>query len=137
MNGIIEWFARNGVAANLLMVTILALGIHAAAFRITLEVFPSFELDVITINIPFRGATPEDVEEGVIQRVEEAVFDLEGIKELRSEAREGSARISVEVEKDVEPRTLLDDVKTGLMRSALSQPKPKDPSTALPPTAAM
>ena len=111
MNGIIEWFARNGVAANLLMVTILALGIHAAAFRIPLEVFPSFELDVITINIPFRGATPEDVEEGVIQRVEEAVFDLEGIKELRSEAREGSARISVEVEKDVEPRTLLDDVK--------------------------
>ena len=62
----IAWFARNGVAANLLMAVILVTGIHAVHPRIPLEVFPSFELDIITISVPFRGATPEDVEEAVV-----------------------------------------------------------------------
>ena len=107
----IAWFARNGVAANLLMAVILFAGIHAATTRIPLEVFPAFELDVINVTVPFRGATPADVEESVVTRIEEAIFDLDGIKELTSTAREGVARLSVEVEKGVEPRALLDDIK--------------------------
>ena len=107
----IAWFARNGVAANLLMLVILATGIHSVSSRIPLEVFPSFELDIIQISVPFRGATSEDVEEAVILRVEEAIFDLDGIKELRATAREGRATITVEVNKGIEPRNLLDDLK--------------------------
>ena len=107
----IAWFARNGVAANLLMAVILFLGFNAVTTKIPLEVFPEFELDVIYVNIPFRGATPADVEEGVVIRAEEAIFDLEGIKELRSTATEGSATITVELEKGFDARELLDDVK--------------------------
>ncbi len=107
----IAWFARNAVAANLLMVVILAAGLHAVTQRIPLEVFPSFEPQVISISVPFRGATPSDVEEAVITRVEEAIFDLEGIKELRATAVEGRAGIAVEVDKGFDPREVLDDVK--------------------------
>jgi multidrug efflux pump subunit AcrB len=108
---VIAWFARNGVAANLLMLIILLLGLNAVLTKIPLEVFPDFELDIISVRIPFRGATPADVEEGVVIRAEEAIFDLEGIKEIRSKAGEGSASITVELEKGFEPRDLLDDVK--------------------------
>jgi len=107
----IAWFARNGVAANLLMAVILFLGFNAVTTKIPLEVFPEFELDLIYVSIPFRGATPADVEEGVVIRAEEAIFDLEGIKELRSTATEGSATITVELEKGFDARELLDDVK--------------------------
>jgi multidrug efflux pump subunit AcrB len=108
---VIAWFARNGVAANLLMCVILLTGLHAVTQRIPLEVFPSFELDIININVPFRGATPEDAEEAVVTRIEEAIYDLEGIKELRASAREGGATVTVEVAKGFEPRRLMDDIK--------------------------
>jgi multidrug efflux pump subunit AcrB len=108
---VIAWFARNGVAANLLMMVILFLGLNAVMTKIPLEVFPEFELDIISVQIPFRGATPADVEEGVVLRAEEAIFDLEGIKELRSQATEGLATITVELEKGFDARDLLDDVK--------------------------
>jgi multidrug efflux pump subunit AcrB len=108
---VIAWFARNGVAANLLMVALLAAGVHALTMRIPLEVFPTFELDIINISVPFRGATPTDVEEAVVTRIEEAIFDLDGIEEIRANAREGSAAITVEVSKGVAPRDLLDDIK--------------------------
>ena len=111
MNGMITWFARNGVAANLLMLVILALGLHAMTARIPLEVFPEFELDIVNINMPYRGATPSEVEEGVVLRIEEAIHDLEGIKELRSRASEGFGRVSVELEKGYDARELLDDIK--------------------------
>ena len=59
------------------MCVILLAGLHAVTQRIPLEVFPSFELDIININVPFRGATPEDAEEAVVTRIEEAIFDLD------------------------------------------------------------
>ena len=112
MKGAISWFARNGVAANLLMFTIVFVGLHALWDRIPLEVFPDIELERIVVNIPYRGATPEDVEEGVLLRAEEAIFDLEGIKEMRTEAREGRGRLFIDVDKGAQARELLDDIKT-------------------------
>jgi len=107
----IEWFARNGVAANLLMVLILALGIHAVSSRIPLEVFPDITMDVVTIGMTHRGATPVEVEEGIVVRIEEAISDLSGIEEIISNANEGSARIRIEVEDGHDPRAVLDDIK--------------------------
>lgn len=98
MKGMIDWFARNGVAANLLMFLILAMGAWTMFSRITLEVFPRFERDIVNIGISYRGATPSEVEEAVLIRVEEAISDLEGIEEITSFAYEGSGRVSVEVE---------------------------------------
>ena len=80
MHGIIAWFTRNGVAANLLMVSIIMAGLLALARSIPTEVFPEFDLDIITVSVPYRGSTPSEVEESVVVRIEEAIQDLQGIK---------------------------------------------------------
>jgi multidrug efflux pump subunit AcrB len=108
----IAWFTKNHVAANLLLITILLAGLFSLSNRIPLEVFPSFESDVISVKVSLRGATPEDVEQGVSIRVEEAVQDLEGIERITSRSSEGSASISIEVESGYEPRDMLADIKS-------------------------
>jgi len=106
----INWFAHNHVAANLLMAILLAGGLYTA-FTIKKEIQPKVEIDVINVTVPFLGATPEDVEEGVLVKVEEAVQDIEGIKEIISTATRGAGTISIEVEPEYEVLDLLDQVK--------------------------
>ena len=106
----IDWFARNPVAANLLMVILLAGGIYSA-FTIKKEVQPAVDVDVITVTVPFLGATPEDVEEGVLIKIEEAVQDIEGIKEMIATAVRNSGSVNIEVETDYEVLDILDQVK--------------------------
>ena len=108
----IAWFARNGVAANLLMFTILIAGLFNLFNQIPFEVFPSIESDRITVSVTLRGATPEDTEQGIAIRVEEAVQDLEGIKKITSRSSEGSASVSIEVDKGYDPRDMLNDIKS-------------------------
>jgi multidrug efflux pump subunit AcrB len=107
----IAWFARNSVAANLLMVLVICAGAHAIMNRLVLEVLPEFESEVVRVQVSYRGATPSGIEEGILIKIEEAIQDLQGIEELRSSASEGSGTVSIEVEKGTDPRILLDDVK--------------------------
>jgi multidrug efflux pump subunit AcrB len=107
----ISWFARNSVAANLLMVTIVIGGLLALQGGVRLEIFPISEPDTVTVSVPLRGATPEDVELGVAVRIEEAVQDLEGIDRIRSISQEGSTRVWIEADSGYDPRDLLDDIK--------------------------
>jgi multidrug efflux pump subunit AcrB len=111
MHGVIAWFARNGVAANLLMVGILIAGAIALRTGIPTEVFPQFELDIVTVSVPYRGATPAEVEESVVIRVEESIQDLQGIKKIISTSSEGRGSVRVEVDKGYDSRELLDDIK--------------------------
>ena len=76
----IAWFARNHVAANLLLITILICGLYSLSARIPLEVFPSFATDRINVNVSLRGATPEDVEKSISIRIEEAIQDAPDVK---------------------------------------------------------
>lgn len=108
----IAWFARNHVAANLLMVTIFLAGLLSLDRNIPLEVFPSIESDIVRVSVALRGATPEDIEQGVAIRIEEAVQDLEGIEKLTSRSVEGSVSVSIEVEPGHDPREMLSDVKS-------------------------
>ncbi len=108
----IAWFTRNHVAANLLMITILLAGIFSMTARIPLEVFPSFETDRISVSVSLRGATPEDVEQGVSIRIEEAVQDLEGVERITSSSSEGSGTVNIEVESGYDAREILSDVKS-------------------------
>jgi multidrug efflux pump subunit AcrB len=108
----ISWFARNSVAANLLMVTIIAGGVLAIKDGVKLEIFPFSDPDTVTVSVPLRGATPEDVELGVAVRIEEAVQDLEGIDKITSRSVEGSTRVWIEIDADYDPRELLDDIKS-------------------------
>lgn len=108
----IAWFARNHVAANLLLITILIAGLFNLSNRIPLEVFPSFATDRINVNVSLRGATPEDVEKSISIRIEEAIQDLEGIKQIASRSQEGSSAVNIEVESGYDPREMLADIKS-------------------------
>ena len=107
----IDWFARNHVAANLLLFSIIIGGLISLKTTLKLDLFPEIEPDVINVFVPLRGATPEDMELGVAIRIEEAVQDLEGIDRIMSRSVEGSARVSIEVDSSYEPRELLNDIK--------------------------
>ena len=106
----IEWFARNPVAANLLMVFIMVSGV-IGLFNIRGEEFPTIALDMLTIEVPYLGAAPEEVEEGVCIRIEEAIQGIDGIKQITSMAAEGMGTVVVEVELGFDVRAVLDDVK--------------------------
>ncbi len=108
----IAWFARNHVAANLLMLSLLLVGLLSLSKRIPLEVFPTLEPQQVNVSISLRGATPEDAEQSVAILVEEAVQDLEGIAEITSRSAEGSSTIGIEIDSDYDPRELLADIKS-------------------------
>ena len=112
MNGVLEWCARNRVAANLMMVMILLGGLLALKFGVRREVFPLFSLDMISVTVPYPGATPQEVEEGILLPVEEAVADLDGIDELNATGAEGAGTVIVKVRTDANTRELMNDVKT-------------------------
>ena len=107
---IIEWFAHNSVAANLLMAILIVGGVYSY-MSIKKEMMPKVEPNLITINVPYLGAAPEEVEEGVLIKVEEAIEDIEGIKDITSRAREGSGSINVEVDVDYNLDNVMDEVK--------------------------
>ena len=113
MKSIIEWMARNSVAANLLMIFIAVSGFIAIT-TVTEEVFPEIELDRIRISVPYLGAAPEEVEEAVVIRIEEAIQGLDGIKEIQSTASEGSASVMIELELGADSRKVVDDVKSNV-----------------------
>lgn len=108
--GPVAWFARNGVAANLLLLVIIVGGLLAVG-GIRKEIFPEFSSDMITVSVTYRGASPEEVEEAVCVRVEEAIQGLEGIKRIRSTANEGAGTVTVELLPGADNRKALDDVK--------------------------
>ncbi|MBX2839189.1 MAG: efflux RND transporter permease subunit [Gammaproteobacteria bacterium] len=111
MHSLVTWFARNPVAANLLMVFIIAAGSFTLAFRLPLEVFPSFSLEQVNIRVPFKGAAPSEVEEAVTSRIEEAVQELSGIKEMTSVANEGNGSVTLVAERGYDVDKLLDETR--------------------------
>ncbi len=108
--GIIAWFTRNPVAANLMMILIILAGIYSI-FTIRKQSFPTITLDTISIQIPYLGAAPEEVEKGVILKVEEAVKRLEGIKKITSNSNEGSGSVTIEVMEGYDVLELMNEVK--------------------------
>ncbi len=94
--GAIAWMARNPIAANLLMVGLLLGGLWAA-FDVQKEVFPQFQLDVVSISVGYPGAAPEEVEQGILRPVEEAVRGVDGIRVITSQAREGRGSVTIEL----------------------------------------
>jgi multidrug efflux pump subunit AcrB len=114
IHDVIRWFAKNSVAANLLMLVIIFAGSVAISGSLVYEVFPSTPTNVVVINVSYRGATPYEVEKGVIIRIEESIQDIPGIEEMRSIASEGRAMVQVEIEKGYNVKTVLDDIKNNV-----------------------
>ena len=110
MDGVIAWFARNPVAANLTMVFIVVGGLFATT-SINQEIFPEMALDMVTVNVTYLGASPTEVEQAVSVRLEEAIQGLDGIKQVTSTASEGVASLVVELELGADLRKAVDDIK--------------------------
>ncbi len=111
MRTFVDWFARNPVAANLLMLALVFGGL-VSALTIKMELFPSFSLDTITVSVVHPGASPEEIEEGVCIKIEEEVHSIEGVKRVTSTANEGAGMVRIELHAGVDARRVLDDVKT-------------------------
>ncbi|MDE0443373.1 MAG: efflux RND transporter permease subunit [Gammaproteobacteria bacterium] len=111
VHGLIGWFAKNHVAANLLMIGIIGLGVYSLVGEIKKESFPEFIRNQIQVQVPFRGATPEEVEQGVILRVEEAVKSIEGVVEYRSFAGEGGGTVYIDLTTRADVSEKMDEVK--------------------------
>ncbi len=104
------WFAANHVAANLLMLGIVAAGIWALVV-VKKESFPKLEFDYVQVTVPYPGAGPEEVEEGIVIKIEEALDGIEGIEEVQSTAAEGSGRVQVKVKQGHGIGEITDEVK--------------------------
>jgi multidrug efflux pump subunit AcrB len=107
--------ARKPIAANLLMVILLAGGFWMM-MNIQREVFPESRLDVVNVSVTYPGASPSEVESGVLQPVEEAIRGIEGIKEVTSTAEEGSGSVSVELVAGMERMKAFQEIEQAVNR---------------------
>ncbi|ROR03226.1 efflux RND transporter permease subunit [Desulfosoma caldarium] len=110
MKSLLASFARNRVFANIVLVLIFTAGIMAGLFMLK-ENFPEFSLDMITIQVPYPGADPEEVEEGICRRIEEALEGVEGIKQITTQAQENVGTATIEVMENADLRVVLDRVR--------------------------
>jgi multidrug efflux pump subunit AcrB len=113
--GWMAWMARNPVAANLLMAVLLVGGV-LVTMHIKQEVFPEYDMDIVSISVPYPGASPRDVEKGVLLAIEEEVRGLDGVEEVRSSASEGAGVVSVELLSGTDANKAQQDIKNAVDR---------------------
>lgn len=128
--GALAWMARNHVASNLLMAALLAGGLLVLP-HIKQEVFPEFELDRVQVALPYPGASPEEVEQGVLLAVEEAVRGLDGVKEVQAVAAEGAGVVSIKLLLGADRDRVLADVKSAVDRVASFPAAAERPTVSL------
>ena len=109
-NDIVAWFARNHVAANLLMIFIIVIGLISLT-QIQRELQPDLNIEAIQVTMAYPGAAPEEVEQGVTSKIEEAIKDITGIEKISSYSNEGLATLQIDVLKSFEVSNLLDQIK--------------------------
>lgn len=129
-SGPLAWMAQNAVAANLLM-ALLIIGGLAIGGQVKQEVFPEFDLDLITISVPYPGASPAEVEQGLILAVEEQVRSLDGVKRVMSTAGESLASVMIELELGVDPSKALADTKSAIDRITSFPEESEEPTVSL------
>ncbi len=115
MKGAVRWMTTNHVAANLLMLVLILGGIIKAP-HIKQEVFPEVSLDRISVVVAYPGAGPEEVEEGILLKIEEGLTGIDGIKQLKSSADEGSGTVIAELYASQDSDQVLQDIKSEVDR---------------------
>ncbi|MGL1904406.1 MAG: efflux RND transporter permease subunit, partial [Fibrobacterales bacterium] len=128
--GPIAWMAKHTVASNLLMV-MLILGGVMAVFTMKQEVFPEFDLDMVTISVPYPGATPEEVEQGIVLVIEERVRGIDGVKSITSTSSENVAAVMIELQLGQDANKLLADIKNEIDRITSFPEEIEEPTVAL------
>lgn len=128
----IRWFARNDIAANLLLIAILLWGGYSAMEKVPIEVQPAIRFNQVDVNVIYRGGTPEDVESAVLIPIENALEGMSGVKQVFSFARIGSGAVHVIAHDHVKPQDLLEEVKSRLSRVTSFPPETEPPRVNIP-----
>ena len=110
MRRLISAAVHNSVAANLLMIVIIVIG-GMSAYNLRRETFPQISFDIIQVQTIFPGATPEEVEESIVVKIEEAIKSVEGIQDILSQARESSGVVLARLKSGVDNRRVLEDIQ--------------------------
>ena len=113
--GPLAWMAKNKVAANLFMAIAIIAGLIYMR-QIKQEVFPQVDLDMITVAVPYPGASPEEVEEGILLAIEEQVRGIDGVKTIKSTANENAGTVTLELKINADGDKVLNDVKSSVDR---------------------
>ena len=113
MESLIRWWVRNPVAANLLMLIIITAGLLGLR-DIEKEAFPSVQPDIVQVEVIWPGASPKEVEQQVIQRVEEVLKNVSNVYRVTSEARESFGSLTIETYPTVDLNAFLNDVKNAV-----------------------
>jgi len=129
MSSPIKWMAENHVAANLLMMCFVVGGL-VMAFTVKQEVFPEVNLDRIQVTVDYPGAAPEEVEEGIILQIEEAINGVRGIKEIHSVASEGRGVVTATIEVGENADLVLMDIKSEVDRITTFPEEAEEPVVA-------
>ncbi len=128
--GIIAWMVYNRVTPNLLMIVLLLGGFYMSS-KIKREVFPEFELNTVSVSVAYPGSSPEEVEQGIVLAVEEAIRGIDGIKEVNATANEGSARIVAELRDDADAQKAFQDIRQQVDRITTFPVDAEDPIISL------
>ncbi len=128
--GVVAWFATNHVAANLLMIFVIVFGILSLA-RTKIEFFPEVPINYIFVTLPYPGATPEEVETGVVIPVEDAVREVDNVKEVTSVTQENSGLVLVELETYADLQKAKDDIENAVDRITTFPEEAEDPVVTL------
>ncbi|MDR2117320.1 MAG: efflux RND transporter permease subunit [Planctomycetaceae bacterium] len=116
LNSILRWTVSNAPAMNVLMSVIIIVGIFCG-FQLRRETFPEFDLEHILVSVPYPGATPEEVENGICQKIEESLQSLEGVRKITSSANEGFGMVQIELRSNVKNiDRVLNEVKDAVDR---------------------
>ena len=128
--GPIAWMVHNRVTPNLLMLFLIVGGLFMS-FRIKQEVFPEFDLDIVRVNVPYPGASPEEVEQGIVLAIEENVRAIDGVKEVTGVASEGRGSVSVEIRDGADEQKVYQDIKQAVDRIVTFPEDIEQPEVAL------
>lgn len=116
MKPLLKWAIRNTPAVNTLIVAGMIVGV-VCLIKMRREVFPEFDLEILLVSVPYPGASPDEVEEGICQKIEEAVRAIEGIKKQTSVAQEGAGFVVIELESDIkDAQKILNEVRSEVDR---------------------
>lgn len=128
--GLIAWMVHNRVTPNLMMLVLL-IGGAILALTIKKEVFPEFDLDIVTVRVPYPGSSPEEVEQGIVLAAEEAIRGLEGIKEVTAVATEGSGVVTAELLEGADQQKVYQDIKQEIDRITTFPLDAEEPEVSL------
>lgn len=134
MRRLVQWAVHNSPSMNTLVIAILIVGM-GSAYMLRREQFPEFKLDMVTVSVAYPGASPEEVEQGVCQKIEEAVRSVDGIRKVLSVSREGFGVVQAELETRTDDlQRVVNDVRSAVDRIPSLPELAEEPEISTPTT---